>query len=108
MTMNEYQQDALRTASGMNKQYPDILMGLMGLCGESGECMDLLKKHYFQGHTLDRDRLAEELGDVFWYLAVAADAIGYDLESIAAGNVRKLKARYPDGFSAERSIHRTI
>lgn len=106
MTANEYQQDALRTEAGMFKEYPRILNGLMGLNGEAGECIDLLKKAYFQGHTLDRERMAEELGDVAWYLAISADAIGYDLESIMALNVAKLKARYPKGFDADRSINR--
>lgn len=106
MTINEYQKEALRTASGMNKQYPLILNGVLGLGGESGECLDIVKKHLFQGHELDKEHLAEELGDVAWYLAVAAHAIGMDLESILQGNVDKLRKRYPDGFDVERSVHR--
>ena len=50
--------------------------------------------------------MAEELGDVGWYLAVSADAIGYDLETIFQMNIDKLRARYPDGFDAEHSLHR--
>ena len=50
--------------------------------------------------------MAKELGDVAWYLAVSANAIGYDLETIMQMNVDKLKARYPDGFDAEHSLHR--
>ena len=64
------------------------------------------KKHRFQGHDLDFEHIAKELGDVAWYLAVGAYAIGYDLETILQMNVDKLKARYPDGFSADRSLHR--
>lgn len=106
MTINEYQKEALRTASGMSKEYPLILNGVLGLGGESGECLDIVKKHLFQGHELDTEHLAEELGDVAWYLAVSAHAIGMDLESILQGNVDKLRRRYPDGFDAERSVHR--
>ncbi|MFR1480701.1 MAG: MazG nucleotide pyrophosphohydrolase domain-containing protein [Hydrogeniiclostridium mannosilyticum] len=51
--------------------------------------------------------MAKELGDIAWYLAVSADAIGYDLESILQMNVDKLRARYPDGFSMEQSLHRS-
>lgn len=51
MTPNEYQKEALRTASGMSKEYPRILNGLMGLNGEAGECIDILKKHLYQGHA---------------------------------------------------------
>jgi NTP pyrophosphatase (non-canonical NTP hydrolase) len=106
MTPNEYQVEALRTASGMNPAFPMELNGVMGLAGESGECVDLMKKHLFQGHTLDKGHLAKELGDVAWYLAVTAYAIGYDLEEILQMNVDKLRKRYPDGFDPDRSQHR--
>ena len=106
MTINEYQQNALRTEAGGNNTYPRILNGLMGLNGESGEAIDILKKHLFQGHELNKEHLAKELGDIAWYLAVSADAIGYDLETILQMNVDKLKKRYPDGFKTELSINR--
>lgn len=106
MTINEYQKEALRTEAGMSKEYPSLLNGLMGLNGEAGECIDILKKHLFQGHTLDRKHLAKELGDVAWYLAISASALGYDLETILQMNVDKLRNRYPDGFECDRSIHR--
>lgn len=97
MTPNEYQKEALRTASGMSKEYPRILNGLMGLNGEAGECIDILKKHLYQGHAFDSEHMAKELGDVAWYLAISAEAIGYDLETIFQMNIDKLRARYPDG-----------
>lgn len=106
MTINEYQKEALRTESGMNQKYPRILNGLMGLNGEAGEAIDILKKYLFHGHDLDKQHLAKELGDVAWYLAVSADAIGYDLETILQMNVDKLLERYPEGFDSERSKHR--
>lgn len=53
------------------------------------------------------DHMTKELGDVVWYLAVSADALGYDLETIMQMNVDKLKARYPDGFDADHSVHRS-
>lgn len=107
MTGNEYQKAALRTASGMNYEHYGMLMnGVLGLCGESGEVADLVKKTTFQGHELNAERVAEELGDVAWYLAVAAEAIGYSLDDILQMNIDKLLKRYPDGFDAERSVHR--
>ena len=106
MKINEYQMEAMRTASGMYAKYPMILNGVLGLGGESGECLDVVKKHLFQGHDLDKEHLAKELGDVAWYLAVTAHAIGYDLESILQMNVDKLRKRYTDGFDAHRSQHR--
>lgn len=106
MTINEYQKEALRTESGGSMPDLRILNGLMGLNGEAGEAIDLLKKHMFQGHEIDAEHMAKELGDVAWYLAISADAIGYDLETILQMNVDKLRSRYPDGFDPELSIHR--
>nr|DAI01545.1 MAG TPA: NTP-PPase-like protein [Caudoviricetes sp.] len=99
-----YQKEAMRTANGM---HGDLLQnGVMGLCGEAGECVDLVKKHLFQGHELDKEHLAKELGDVAWYLAVTAEVIGYDLNTILQMNVKKLRDRYPNGFEEEHSKHR--
>ena len=107
MTINEYQTAALRTAQTDKLTANELLLNsALGLCGESGEVADIVKKHRFQGHDLDFEHIAKELGDVAWYLAVGAYAIGFDLESIVRMNVDKLKARYPDGFSTDRSLRR--
>lgn len=106
MTINEYQQAALRTVNKSLIPAEQLIDGLMGLNGEAGECIDILKKHLFQNHALDVEHMAKELGDVAWYLAVSAKAIGYDLETIMQMNVDKLKVRYPDGFDTEHSLHR--
>ena len=50
--------------------------------------------------------MAKELGDIAWYLAIAAHALGYDLDTILTMNVQKLYERYPNGFSPENSIFR--
>lgn len=85
----------------------DVLInGVMGLCGESGETIDIVKKWLAQGHELEKEKLKKELGDIAWYLAETAYALGFDLESVLQGNIDKLSARYPEGFSAEKSIHR--
>lgn len=87
----------------------DVLInGVMGLCGESGEAIDIVKKHLAQGHELDKEHLAKELGDIAWYLAETAYAIGYPLEEIFQMNIDKLKKRYPEGFSTERSLSRNV
>lgn len=108
MTINDYQKEALRTAKGMANGYPMWLNGALGLCGESGEVADMVKKNLFQGHPLDLEHMAKELGDVAWYVAVTAHAIGYDLETVLMMNVEKLRHRYPDGFDPEKSLHRTV
>ena len=106
MTINEYQKLAMRTLNPALSEKEILLNGVMGLCGESGEAIDLVKKWMMQGHELDKAHLAKELGDVAWYLAETATAIGYDLETILQANIDKLKARYPEGFDADRSQHR--
>ena len=106
MTLNEYQQLAMVTLNpALNKK--DVLInGVMGLCGESGEAIDIVKRHLAQGHDLNREELIKELGDVAWYLAETAYALGVPLEEVCQRNIDKLKARYPEGFSAEKSINR--
>ena len=107
MTINEYQQLALRTNPVKdNKSTQGILQGVMGLNGEAGEAIDIVKKYLFQGHDLDNHHLALELGDVAWYVAQAADALGYDLETILQMNIDKLKRRYPVEFEPELSRNR--
>lgn len=104
--VNEYQQLALRTVPKDLTWSERLQNGLMGLNGEAGEAIDILKKALFQGHSLDMAHLAKELGDVAWYLAVSAEAIGYSLEEILELNIDKLMARYPEGFDSELSQHR--
>lgn len=103
---NEYQKLALRTANMEMSERDALINGVMGLCGESGEVIDMVKKHVAHGHPLDKEKLAKELGDVAWYLARTADIIGYGLDEIFQMNIDKLKARYPEGFDSERSINR--
>lgn len=78
----------------------------LGLAGEAGETVDLLKKYLGHGHELDRLKVQKELGDVLWYLAAIATVLGIDLDHVAHVNVEKLKARYPEGFSHEASRNR--
>ena len=86
----------------------DVLInGVMGLCGESGEAIDIVKKYLHQGHPLDKEKLSRELGDIAWYLAETAYALDLPVERILRENLEKLKSRYPEGFSTEKSIHRT-
>ena len=106
MTPNEYQQLANRTSGSYDTLEAMIANGVFGLCGESGEVADLVKKWTFQGHILDRDKMVEELGDVLWYVALLATALHEPLEAIMQANIDKLRKRYPDGFDPERSVNR--
>lgn len=107
MTVNEYQRLAMRTLNPDLDKKDVLINGVMGLCGESGEAIDIVKRWLAQGHELDKEHLAKELGDIAWYLAEAATALDIPLENIFQANIEKLKKRYPEGFEAERSIARS-
>lgn len=105
-TFSNYNRQARKTRKeGMTKE-SKLLESIMGLVGETGEVVDLVKKHLFQGHKLDRKHIAEEIGDVLWYLDYLANSIGTNLEELAKSNIQKLSKRYPKGFEAERSVNR--
>jgi NTP pyrophosphatase (non-canonical NTP hydrolase) len=106
MNLNEYQRLAQRTSNKKADNIDHILNGLMGLNGEAGECIDILKKYFFQGHELDKGKLIDELGDVLWYIAETCEGIGVTMEEVAIRNIEKLKKRYPNGFETERSVKR--
>ena len=106
LTADEYQKKAMLTLNPDLSKRDVLINGVMGLCGEAGECIDLVKKHLHQGHELDTRAMAKELGDVAWYLAETAYALDLSLEDILRGNLDKLKNRYPKGFDSDRSINR--
>jgi NTP pyrophosphatase (non-canonical NTP hydrolase) len=106
MTFQEYQRLARRTQNEGLDSHDRMYHALHGLSSEIGEIHGLYQKVY-QGHAdLHDDDLADELGDLLWFAAELADAWGLSLDHIARRNIDKLKARYPDGFDSERSIHR--
>ncbi len=106
LNLNEYQKLALRTAGTRDDHDRTMLYTALGLNGEAGEVADIVKKVFFHGHDFDRDKLKKELGDVLWYVAIMSDALEMSLEEVALHNVDKLRRRYPDGFSQERSRNR--
>jgi NTP pyrophosphatase (non-canonical NTP hydrolase) len=106
MTIDEYQRLAMTTLNPELSQKDMLINGVMGLCGEAGEAIDIVKKHLAQGHPLDREKLIKELGDIAWYLAETAWALDIPLEEILQANLDKLARRYPEGFSQERSVNR--
>ena len=106
MTINEYQKLAMATLNPELDKKDVLINSVMGLCGESGEAIDIVKKWMAQGHELDKEHFAKELGDIAWYLAEAATAIDMPLEDILQANIDKLMKRYPEGFDTEKSLHR--
>jgi NTP pyrophosphatase (non-canonical NTP hydrolase) len=108
ITMKQYQHLAQRTSGAGGDGERRLIIAALGLAGEAGEFANMVKKLTAHGHDISPDTLSEELGDVMWYVAEAASAVGLDLGNIAVQNVEKLRKRYPEGFSEERSINREV
>lgn len=106
MTFDEYQALAWKTmAHDLDVMTTLATLGL-GVSGEAGEVADEIKKVIGHGHPLDINKLIKEMGDVLWYLATLSEHLGVPLELVASQNIEKLRARYPEGFSTERSLNR--
>ena len=106
MQVNEYQKAAMATLNQTLDKKDILINSVMGLCGESGEAIDIVKKWLMQGHELDKEHLVRELGDVAWYLAEAATALEVPLEAVFQGNQDKLRQRFPNGFDTGASVNR--
>ena len=117
MTGREYQKLAMRTNDGMSTvrlvgaldgtlDIGGVMNGCLGLAGETGELLDMIKKWIFHSKPLDKDHAKKELGDVCWYVAMICESFGWDLDEILRMNVDKLKARYPEGFDTELANNR--
>lgn len=106
MNGNEYQKKAMRTLNPKLTKNEVLVNGVMGLGGESGEVIDIVKKHLFQGHPLDKEKIIKELGDVMWYVAEVCEALDISLDEVMEGNIEKLQKRFKNGFSVEESINR--
>lgn len=106
MLVNDYQEKAMTTLNPALDKKDVLINSVMGLCGESGEAIDIVKKWLMQGHALDKEHLIKELGDVAWYLAEAATALDVPLETVLQGNLDKLHQRFPNGFDTKASVHR--
>lgn len=108
MTLNEYQTLAQRTSRRELTPREHLMNGILGLAGETGECADLVKKHFYQDGREIIDNLKDEVGDCLWYVVEVASAMGWTLEEVAQHNIEKLEKRYPCGFDADRSLHREV
>lgn len=108
MNFREYQDEAARTANIDGVDGVRVLVSALGLVGEAGEVAEIIKKHIGHGHkaSVTQEKLANELGDVLWYIADLANVYDLDLGEIATQNVEKLRKRYPNGFSTADSVRR--
>ena len=105
MTGTEYQKVANRTCATTQSKTDMLHHAVFGLTSEAGEVAGLLQKKY-QGHEFDIEHFKKELGDCTWMIAEACTAVGITLDDVFNTNIKKLKKRYPDGFTSENSLHR--
>lgn len=103
MKMNEYQKQVERTRNYDNTELANYTLGLV--C-EAGEVGDIIKKHIYHQHDLDKEKIISELGDVMWYLNNICNVLDISIEEVAKSNIEKLIRRYPNGFSKNDSINR--
>lgn len=108
MELNDYQRLAMKTADTRPPSESQIINATLGLNGEAGEVAEVVKKMLYHGHDADESigKVKKELGDCLFYIAWMADIFGWNLSDVATSNIRKLAARYPEGFSVERSVNR--
>lgn len=107
MQFNDYQDISNGTSGFKDVQSIErIVVATLGLSGESGEMADHIKKVIGHGHQLNVYYITKELGDILWYVAEVASALGLTLNTIAEKNVEKLAERYPNGFDSQISQDR--
>jgi NTP pyrophosphatase (non-canonical NTP hydrolase) len=106
MKLSAFQKLSQRTMNPEQKHSEALTNFAMGLAGEAGETVDIVKKHVFHGHELDKAKASKEIGDVLYYAAALATTLDLDLDVIALENVEKLRKRYPNGFNSADSILR--
>lgn len=82
-----------------------LIHGVTLTSSEVGEVAGIVQKVY-QGHEFDVDHMKKELGDVMWGVAEICTALDIKFEDVMETNIAKLRARYPEGFDKEHSLHR--
>lgn len=107
MTPQEYQEAVMRTC-GQAGTEERLAMAIVGIADELGEVAGPIKKYLWHGHSLDKTKMIDEIGDVCWYIGLLCYALNIDLEIVLEHNIDKLRRRYPDGFSSEASINRPV
>ena len=106
LTFKEYQMQARRTQNQELTPRERLEHSLWGLSSEVGEICGIHQKTH-QGHPLDAVALRKEVGDAMWFIGELCDVYGFDMGAIAEENIAKLRRRFPEGFSTDKSLHRS-
>jgi NTP pyrophosphatase (non-canonical NTP hydrolase) len=105
-TFRSYQASAARTEKPLANPKDRMQHAILGILSEAGELASAIKRHAIYDQVLDEQNVAEELGDLLFYVALMANALRLDLGRIATGNLEKLRLRYPEGFTAADALER--
>lgn len=115
MTNKEYIENVMKTDAGPKPasrerivQNFNLIHACMGICTESGELMDAIKKTTIYGKPLDVVNLIEEMGDLFWYLGLMANELHVSFDTIMGLNIEKLRKRYPNNFTEQDALVRDL
>lgn len=118
LLLAEYAVLAMRTAKDFGDQRMNLIHAGLGVASDAGEFATMVKKHTVYGFPLDgllavdgvldsvRNHAIEELGDVLWFITLAAQTLGVTLDEVARRNIEKLGKRYPDKYSDEAALAR--
>ena len=106
MKIEEYQRQSKRTLPTNFSDVELIKNMCFGLGGETGEVLDIFKKYFYQGHSLDKNMIIDELGDIMFYMVNLCTLLDISMINVLEHNIEKLNKRYPKGFEVERSINR--
>ncbi len=111
MDANEYQKQAGRTLLDepdfeLTPKQLMLVWNALGVAGEAGEVAELAKKQIFHQQGLDVEKWKKELGDVLWYVAACCSHLGLTFDEVMEHNITKLKARFPEGYTPERTTYR--
>lgn len=101
-----YRESVLKTYNKNLSQKEKLTNAAIGTCTEAAEMLDEVKKYLFHGHEFNRDKIINELGDVYYYAEVLCDVLEISSDEVKDKNITKLAKRYPQGFSSEASINR--
>ncbi len=102
MDIDEYTREVHRTC-GISEHRELLTLTALGIAGESGEVIDIIKKVLYHSHELDVSALDEEIGDLLWYVVLLCDTVGLTLDDVMQTNVEKLRKRYPHSFDPQKS-----
>jgi len=99
MTPEKYQEEVLRTVVDCDTYDQLMTLAALGMAGETGEVVDLVKKHLFNKRGLNEEKIRDEVGDVLWYISVLLSTLHLTFEDVMDYNIAKLQKRHQHGFT---------